>query len=436
MINGKPTVTGGAGNSQWSVNGTASIYTGTGSEFMTLGATANLAITGTNDFFQLNTNGGTATWNTINAGTPVVGSLSGGALSMQVYSGAANITTSSGGDGVVLHLDEGDANVRSLGADTIYAGAGYDNIIVSGAAQIYAGTGRLEVYGRSDSVGADVYGNGGDYLISGDTGNITYHGGDKASTVEASYHNITLIGGAGLMTINGGSCDNVVGGAGGIIYHDFGGGANTVTTLAGSTNLLEVSGTDLINSYGNDTISHSDGNTTINIYGNSSLMMGDGNSQVYLAGNDTVTVAPTTRQQQLVHGRPRRQRVVQRLQQQLDPRRRCHGDRFCRQLQRPWRPPLSRRGLRRRCRPVYRPDRGHKRDHRGLKPGRHHRRRPGVDQEQGSGHHPSRCRGGQCPGVGPTVPRSGPDQELPRSAAATGRAATLPPSMEVAGRYP
>ncbi len=79
---------------------------------------------------------------------------------------------------------------------------------MSGAAKIYAGTGRLEVYGRSDSVGADVYGNGGDYLIGGDTGNITYHGGDEASTVEAKLSNITLIGGAGLMTINGGSRDN------------------------------------------------------------------------------------------------------------------------------------------------------------------------------------------------------------------------------------
>ena len=58
VINGNAIVTGGAGTSQWSVNGTASIYTGTGSEFMTLGATANLVITGTNSFFQLNSNGG------------------------------------------------------------------------------------------------------------------------------------------------------------------------------------------------------------------------------------------------------------------------------------------------------------------------------------------------------------------------------------------
>ena len=163
---------------------------------------------------------------------------------------------------------------------------------MSGRAQIYAGTGRLEVYGRSDGVGADVYGNGGNTLIGGDTGNILYHGGREASTVEAELSNITLIGGAGLMTINGGSRDTVMGGAGGIIYHDFGGGANTVTTMAGSTNLLEVSGTDLINSYGYDKINHSNGNTAINIYGNSNLRMGDGNNHVYLAGHDTVTVEP------------------------------------------------------------------------------------------------------------------------------------------------
>ncbi len=107
VINGNATVTGGAGNSQWSVNGTASIYTGTGSEFITLGSAASLAITGTNDFFELNTNGGTATWNTVNASAAVAGSVSAGALSMQVYAGRANITTSGGAAGVVLHLDTG-----------------------------------------------------------------------------------------------------------------------------------------------------------------------------------------------------------------------------------------------------------------------------------------------------------------------------------------
>lgn len=292
IINGDAVVISGAGSSRWSVNGSASIQTGTTSTFMSLGATGSLAITGSNEFFELASNGGSATWNTSNSGVSVVGSASGGGLSMQVYDGCARITTAGGSNGAVLHLDQGDANVRSLGADVIYAGAGYSNIIVSGAAQIYAGTGRLEVYGRSNSAGADVYGNGGDYLIAGDTGNITYHGGDKASSVQAALANITLLGGAGLMTINGGSRETIVGGTGGIVFHGFGSGANTITTVAGSSNLLEVSGMNLIESYGNDTIRHSDGNNTINVHGNSSLWIGGGNSHVYLAGKDTVTVDP------------------------------------------------------------------------------------------------------------------------------------------------
>jgi Ca2+-binding RTX toxin-like protein len=215
-------------------------------------------------------------------------------MTMQVYSGRANITTASGGDGVVLHLDQGNANVRSLGADTIYAGSGDNDIIVSGAATVYAGSGRLNVYGRSDYAegGARVYGNGGDYLIGGDTGNITYYGGDKASTVTANLSNITLVGGTGRLTIYGGSRDTVLGGAGGLVYHNFGCGANTVTTMAGSSNLLEISADDLINSYGNDTIIYSGGNATINIYGDSTLTKGDGNSHITLGGRDTVTVAP------------------------------------------------------------------------------------------------------------------------------------------------
>ena len=153
QLNGTATVTGGAGDSQWSVNGTASIDTGSGSAFMALGATARLSITGTNTYFQLTTNGGTATWNTMNAGTPVIGSVTGGAVSMQVFSGQATITTSGGGVGAELYLDQGDASVRSSGADIIYAGAGNDNIIVSGAAQVHAGGGSLSVFGRSTKTG-------------------------------------------------------------------------------------------------------------------------------------------------------------------------------------------------------------------------------------------------------------------------------------------
>jgi protocatechuate 3,4-dioxygenase beta subunit len=291
QINGNATVTGGAGNSQWSVNGTASIDTGSGSAFMTLGAAGHLSITGTNGFFELNTNGGSATWNTRNAGVPVVGSVAGGAIAMQVYSGRANITTSGGGAGAVLNLDQGDASVRSAGADTIYAGAGNDTVIVSGAAQVHAGSGSLSVFGRSDPGGADVFGLNGDTIIDGDTGNITYHGDAQANTVEARLSNITLVGGAGVMTVNGGTRLTLSGGPGGIVFNDFGGGANTISTMAGSSNTLHVSGSNQIDSHGSDSIVHDGGNTSIAIHGDSNLTLLDGNSQVVLSGHDTVNVA-------------------------------------------------------------------------------------------------------------------------------------------------
>jgi hypothetical protein len=288
QLNGTATVIGGAGNSSWSVNGTAAIDTASGSTFMTLGATGDLAITGTDDFFSLTTNGGDATWDTVNAEAAVDGSVVGGGIQMQVYEGEASITTAAGSNGSVIHLDQGAANVFSQGADTVYAGAGDVSVIVSGMANVYAGTGTLSIYGRGDVGGANVYGTNGDYLISGDSGNITYHGGAQASTVEAQLSNITLLGGAGLLTINGGARDIVVGGSGGIVYNDFGGGANTVTTAAGSTNILDISGSDQINSYGTDTIDQEPGNTSIDIYGNSSLTLEGGNSQIILAGQDMV----------------------------------------------------------------------------------------------------------------------------------------------------
>ena len=287
-INGDATVTGGAGSDDWSVNGTASINTGPGSAFMTLGASGTVAITGTNDFFELNSNGGSATWNTTNAGVAVAGSVVGGALSMQVYNGVMHISTSGGAVGAMLHLDQGDASVTSLGADTIYAGAGNDTVIISGGANVYAGSGSLSVFGRDDGVGANVYGAGGDTLIDGDTGNITYHGGAQASTVEAHLSNITLIGGAGLLTINGGSRDTITGGAGGIVLNDFAGGANVITTAAGSTNVLDIANIDQVNSNGDDTIVSAGGNHTRRTGDTTATTLEDGNTIDDFYGTDTV----------------------------------------------------------------------------------------------------------------------------------------------------
>jgi len=162
-------------------------------------------------------------------------------------------------------------------------------VILESAATVYAGTGSLSIYGRSDPGGANVYGNGGTYLFAGDTGNITYHGGALASTVNDQLSNITLLGGAGQMTVLGGSDNYITGGTGGIIYTATdGGGANQITTQAGATDTLTLAGSDLVNSYGRDTIYEGGGNQVLNVYGTSTIHGGAGSNLITLGGNDTL----------------------------------------------------------------------------------------------------------------------------------------------------
>lgn len=289
QLNGNATVIAGLGSSTWIVNGAATIEQHQGSNFISLSADATLALTGTSTFFRIDSNGGQASWTMMLGNTPLQGSITGGAATMQAYDGALRLTTSGGPTGAVIHLDHGDANIHSVGADTIYAGDGNVTTILSGASKVYAGTGQLAIFGRGNTAGADIYGNGGRYLIDGDSGNITYHGGDLASTIDANLSSITLQGGNGLLTINGSGRNTVTGGLGGIALHAFGGGANTISTMAGSTNLLEISGSNGVTSRGNDTIIHDQGNTNIAVYGNSILQIGTGNSYLMLAGQDAVT---------------------------------------------------------------------------------------------------------------------------------------------------
>ena len=288
QINGNATIIGGKGNCSWNVNGSASINTGSGSAAMSLGAAGKLTLTGTNSFYSLITNGGAVTFETVNDGKRVAGSIRGGALQMQVYGGSTHITTAAGHVGAVIRLDQGDANVSSAGSDVIHAGAGDSTVIVSGKAQVYAGTGKLSVFGRGDVGGADVYGAGGRYLISGDSGNITYHGGDRDSTVTAELSRITLLGAAGRLSINGGSRETIIGGSGGIVLHELGGGANTITTLVGSANQLDLTGSDYVDSYGRDAITTSGSNQVMTVHGDTTLSLGNGNSQVALYGRDLV----------------------------------------------------------------------------------------------------------------------------------------------------
>ncbi|MBC7799688.1 MAG: hypothetical protein H7Z10_03620, partial [Gemmatimonadaceae bacterium] len=288
QLNGDATVVGGRGNSTWAVNGTASIDTGSGSATITLGSTARLSLTGVNDHYRLSTSGGTATFDTTNAGRRVAGSIVGGATDMQVYDGVMRIDTAAGGEGAVLRLDHGGAKVRSAGADEIHAGTGANTVIVSGRAKVFAGTGTLEVYSHGFT-GAEVFGRGGTYVIDGDGGGMTYHGGDLASTVDLRLSRITLRGGAGHMTVNGGMSETIIGGAGGITVNERGGGGNAITTQAGSTNLLALSNAGRVTSHGRDTITSAGGNQVIDTYGDATVVLGAGNSQVGVYGRATVT---------------------------------------------------------------------------------------------------------------------------------------------------
>ncbi|MGI4943103.1 MAG: beta strand repeat-containing protein [Janthinobacterium lividum] len=292
VVNGTATITGGAGNSTWAINGTAKVTTGSGSEFLGLGtASSQVFINGEQDFFRLDSNGGSGAWDVTNAGQVVRGAMTGGAVTMQVYSGAMHISTSGGGAGSTLRLDEGDATVVSGGQDVIWAGTGNATVLVSGGAEVHAGTGELAVYAHGGGGGANVYGAAGDYVIGGDSGGVTYHGGDAANTVEAQVSAITVLGGAGLMTVNGGARDTITGGSGGIAFSENGGGANTVTTRAGSTNTLVLTGSDTVDSEGTDTIAAGDSNGDITIGGTASLTLGQGNSHVAVNGHASISAA-------------------------------------------------------------------------------------------------------------------------------------------------
>lgn len=290
QLNGHATVLAGVGGGQWNVNGTARIEAGQGSTFMTLSATATLAVTGTNDFYKIDSNGGTAIWTTVNAGHSVAGSAQGCAFSMQVYNGVMHVSTG-GGDGSSLHLDTGDVGVSSTGGGDIYAGSGTDIIqLQGGGATVHAGSGSLSVFARGGAGGATVLGAAGDTVLDGDGGGITYIGGGAANSVEARVTYLTIEGGAGLMTVTGGARSTISGGSGGLVFHGFGGGADDVTTAAGSRNTVEVNNSN-VHSFGTDTIVSQGGNNSFDLHGTSSLQLQQGVSYVDLYGNDALTTA-------------------------------------------------------------------------------------------------------------------------------------------------
>lgn len=286
-ISGIATIADGTGNDSWTITGTATITGNGGNPVVSIGPTGSVNISGPLGYLEVLNNGGSAQFNIVQGGVTEQLTITGGGVDARAYNGQMQITTAGGAQGAVLTVGAGVANITSAGNDTIHAGSGTDSVIIEGRAVVYAGTGQLSIYGRS-SPGATVFGNGGTYLLGGDTGNITYYGGALASTVTLSLANNTLIGGAGALTIKGGSREVITGGSGGLVFTENGGGANTITTASGSTNVLQLSGGDVVNSQGNDTIGGGAGNQTITVGGTAMITGSTGNSQITVNGKATI----------------------------------------------------------------------------------------------------------------------------------------------------
>ncbi len=281
----------GSGNNQYTVLGMADITGGGASDFLTVGQGATALVHGLEAAVKMTSVGGDFTINATIAGSLEQATVTGGSVTVQSYSSALNFKTAGGSEAASIALGAGTSNILSYAADTIYAGSGTDMVQLNGGGQtVYAGSGTLQIYGRGVAANnaATVYGNGGDYFIGGDTGNIIYNGGVLASTVEARLSNISVIGGAGHITINGGARDTISGGSGGITLN--GGGADTVTTTAGSTNIITLVASSTVNSYGHDTINLGTSNEVLTVHGNATVM-GTGSNRITLLGTDSVTSA-------------------------------------------------------------------------------------------------------------------------------------------------
>ena len=287
VVNGSAVIADGTGNNQWTVNGTATITGQGGNPVISAGAHANVVVNGNVGFLHVIGNGGNEAFDVMQGGSEEALSITGGALDVQVYLAETHVITAGGTQGAVLDFGAGAVQVVSNGDDTIWAGSGAATIIVASQAVVHAGTGALSLFGRGAS-GATFYGNGGTYELNGDTGDITYYGGNLASTLDLQLSNNRIVGGAGLLTVVGGSRETITGGSGGLVDNEAGGGANTITTAAGSSNVLMLSGGDTVTSWGNDVIAGGTSNQIMAIHGNSVVTGSTGNSSLTFWGVDTL----------------------------------------------------------------------------------------------------------------------------------------------------
>ena len=299
QVGGDATVSEGTGNNQFNVLGTLHLTGHGGAPRLNLNAGSSANLDGALNFFAIQSNGGSASYDLSLGGAQVQASVAGGAWSMYGSGGWTSFITAAGPDGATMHLGAGGVQIVSGGSDVIWAGSGSTVIQASGAAEIHAGTGDLAVFGRGWS-GANVYGNGRTVTLDGDTGGITYHGGDQDGTVLAKLSNVTMLGGAGHMTVQAGARQTIVGGAGGVTVNENGwSGANTITTAAGSTNTVSLTNGTL-DSWGNDAIVQPGGNNTLSIHGTAVIQGSTGNSHLSIFGyatlighgGDWLTLAP------------------------------------------------------------------------------------------------------------------------------------------------
>ncbi len=287
QVDGAASIAAGSGNSAFVVNGQASITGGDGGDTVQVNGPGAASIGGALSYLQVAMNGGSAALGVSQGGGLDQMTIRGGASETAIYNAGMNVTTAGAGAGAAISFGSGTAVVLSNGADTIHAGSGADTVIVSASAQVYAGSGTLSVFGRSETGQASVYAAGGSVYLAGDTGGIVYFGGAMANALDAVLSNVTLRGGAGLMSVTGGSDQDVMGGSGGLVFASSG-GADTITTTAGAHDTLNFAGCCEVVSNGTDLIDAGWGNSTVTANGAATINGSTGNAFYCLNGADSL----------------------------------------------------------------------------------------------------------------------------------------------------
>ncbi|MDE2472361.1 MAG: hypothetical protein KGL35_27415 [Bradyrhizobium sp.] len=290
-VTGTANVTSGPGHNIYQVSGMMNLIGGGGSDYVSVANGALVHVTGSSYYDQINSVGGVFTVDATVAGEHEQASVVGGTVGLVAGGGAMSFITYGGtGQGAVITLGAGTVSLQSHAADTIYAGSGSDLLQIGGGGQtVYAGTGSLivAVTGIVAGSGTVFYGAGGDYVIRGDSGNLTYMGGALASTVEAKVAYLNLVGGAGHLTVNGSGRSTITGGRGGLTLN--GGAADVVTTAAGSVNAISLIGGSTIFSNGTDTIDAGSTSQTITVTGFAQITNASGTDRISVLGGANIT---------------------------------------------------------------------------------------------------------------------------------------------------